>query len=107
MDRPTILNQETWCLLKDEQLKRSHWPKAVVLDVFPDKTGLVRRVRVKTAYATMMRDIRKLCLLEAANQLYVYEEFSEWTYCLMFSRLHLSVGLDYSAPVYSILLFSL
>ena len=37
------------------------------LDVFPDKTGLVRRIRVKTAHATMMRDIRKLCLQEAAN----------------------------------------
>ena len=46
-------------LVIDEQLKRSHWLKAVVLDVFPDKTGLVTRVRVKTAYATMMRDICK------------------------------------------------
>ena len=54
-------------LVIDEQLKRSHWPKAVVFVVFSDKTGLVRRVRVKTAYATMMGDIRKLCLLEAAN----------------------------------------
>ena len=54
-------------LVIDEQLKRSHWPKAVVLDIFPDKTGLVRGVRVKTAYATMMKDIRKLCLLEAAS----------------------------------------
>ena len=54
-------------LVKDEQLKRSHWPKAVILDVFPDKTGLVRRVKVKTANATMMRDIRKLCLLEASD----------------------------------------
>ena len=54
-------------LITDEQLKRSHWPKAVVLDVFPNETSLVRKIRVKNAYATMMRDIRKLCLLEAAN----------------------------------------
>ena len=37
-------------LVINEQLKRSHRQKVVVLDVFPDKTGLVRRVRVKTAY---------------------------------------------------------
>ena len=54
-------------LLKNEQLKRSCWPKAVVMEVLPDKTGLVRMVRVKTANSTMMRDIRKLCLLEGAE----------------------------------------
>ena len=54
-------------LVKDEQLKRSHWPKTVLRDVFPDKTGLVRRVKVKTANAIMIRDIRKLSLLEVSD----------------------------------------
>ncbi|XP_076825039.1 uncharacterized protein LOC143470665 [Clavelina lepadiformis] len=50
----------------DETTKRGHWPKARVEETYPDKDGIVRRVQVKTADNRFMRDIRKLCLLEAS-----------------------------------------
>ena len=52
-------------LVKDENAKRSLWPKAVVIEVMPDSTGLVRRARVKTKDCILQRDIRKLCVLES------------------------------------------
>ena len=51
-------------LIRSEDSPRSVWPKAVVEQVYPDKDGLVRRVKVRTATSTFHRDIRKLCLLE-------------------------------------------
>ena len=52
-------------LVVDESTKRGHWPKAIVQEVYPDANGLVRRVRVRTADAqNLIRDIRKICLLE-------------------------------------------
>ena len=52
-------------LMMDQPLPRGQWPKAVVVDVMPDKSGLVRRVRVRTGDGSVFtRDIRKLCLLE-------------------------------------------
>ena len=52
-------------LMLDENYLRGQWPKALVTNVMPDKTGLVRRVRVRKADgAIYCRDIRKLCLLE-------------------------------------------
>ena len=53
-------------LVMNDQMKRGAWPKAVIEEVFPDKAGLVRRVKVRTADAkTFLRDIRKICLLES------------------------------------------
>ena len=51
-------------LINDNSTKRGYWPKAVVEECYPDKDGLVRRVRVRTADAVLMRDVRKLSLLE-------------------------------------------
>ena len=54
-------------LIIDEQTKRGHWPKAIVQEVMPDSNDLVRRVRVGTAESrNLMRDIRKICLLEGS-----------------------------------------
>ena len=54
-------------LVMDESTKRGQWPKALVQDVMPDSNGLVRRVRLRTADAqTLIRDIRKICLLEGS-----------------------------------------
>ena len=38
-------------LVMNDQTKRGAWPKAVIEEVFPDKAGLVRRVKVRTADA--------------------------------------------------------
>ena len=52
-------------LLVEECQKRGQWPKAVIVETMPDKTNLVRRVRVQTADGgLLMRDIRKICVLE-------------------------------------------
>ena len=56
-------------LIINEQTKRGHWPKAIVQEVMPDSNGLVRRVRVRTADSrNLMRDIRKICLLEGSME---------------------------------------
>ena len=52
-------------LLVEECQKRGQWPKAVIVETMPDKTNLVRRVRVQTTDGgLLMRDIRKICVLE-------------------------------------------
>ena len=40
---------------------------AIVEETFPDRDGTVRRVRVRTASTEYLRDVRKLCLLEASD----------------------------------------
>ena len=53
-------------LLFDEDQPRNLWLKGLVVEVFPDRDNLVRRVKVRVASGkTFVRDIRKLCLLEA------------------------------------------
>ncbi|XP_078495083.1 uncharacterized protein LOC144749863 [Ciona intestinalis] len=52
-------------LVVDESTKRCYWPKGLIKETFPDSSGVVQRVRVDTASSSMVRDIRKLCLLEA------------------------------------------
>ena len=52
-------------LLKEEGQPRNVWPKGLVVKVFPDKDGLVRRAEIQVHNGkTFLRDIRKLCLLE-------------------------------------------
>ncbi len=49
---------------------RNSWALARVLEVFPDKKGLVRTVKVKTASTELIRPISKLCMiLEAETNL--------------------------------------
>jgi len=52
-------------LLCDSNTPRGCWSKALVEECFPDKSSLVRRVRLRMANVVLMRDVRKLCLLEA------------------------------------------
>jgi len=54
-------------LMVEEDSKRGSWPKAIVTATFPDSDDVVRRVRVKTVASTYVRDVRKLCLLEASD----------------------------------------
>ena len=54
-------------LMLDENSKRGHWPKGLVDQCFPDANGIIRRVKIRTANNTYVRDVRKLCLLEAAD----------------------------------------
>ena len=43
------------------------WPEAVVEEKFCDHDGLLRRVRLCTAKGAHVRDIRKICLLQATE----------------------------------------
>ena len=51
-------------IMKDANLSRGQWPKALVQETFPDSDGVVRQVLVKSATGVFRRGIRKLCLLE-------------------------------------------
>ena len=55
-------------LVVDESTKRGLWPKGVIETVMPDKNNLVRRVKVRTAHSNLVRDVRKLCLLEGFEE---------------------------------------
>ncbi|VDP83161.1 unnamed protein product [Echinostoma caproni] len=48
----------------DGRLRRDEWPLAVVEACLPDKDGLVRTVKVKTAAGETLRDVRRICYLE-------------------------------------------
>ena len=52
-------------LLKEEDVPRNSWPKGVVVSVIPDRDGICRRAVVRTVNGKeLVRDIRKLCVLE-------------------------------------------
>ena len=52
-------------LLKEEDVSQNSWPKGVVVSVIPDRDGICRRAVVRTVNGKeLVRDIRKLCVLE-------------------------------------------
>ena len=51
-------------LVIGEKSYRGQWPKALIEEVHKDKDGFVRSVRLRTSSQSLVRDIRKLCLLE-------------------------------------------
>ena len=53
-------------LIVDDRCRRGSWPKGIVKEVFSDKEGRVRRVRVETSSSSLTRDIRNLSLLEGS-----------------------------------------
>ena len=55
-------------LLLDENITRSTWPLARVLEVHSNrKDGLVRAAKVKTKLSVLVRPIHKIVLLESAE----------------------------------------
>ena len=51
-------------LIIDESSPRNSWPMGRITEIFPDKQGHVRRVKIKTQNGTLERPITKLCLLQ-------------------------------------------
>ena len=51
-------------LVIGEKSNRGQWPKGLIEEVHKDKDGFVRSVRLRTSSQSLVRDIRKLCLLE-------------------------------------------
>ena len=50
-----------------ENIGSVNWPIAIVTVVFTQDDDLVRDVMVKTSKGLLRRDVRKLCLLEGAD----------------------------------------
>ncbi|XP_062567165.1 uncharacterized protein LOC134229426 [Saccostrea cucullata] len=50
-------------LVVDSNAPRNSWPMGVVREIIPDRFGLVRQVKVKTATNVLTRPIDKLCLV--------------------------------------------
>ena len=57
-----LLKQDV-VLVLDSNSPRGHWPLGQVLETFPDKLGVVRSVRVKTACGETRKPISKLCVI--------------------------------------------
>ena len=51
-------------IVAEFNLPRGSWKKGLVTEVFEDDLGCVRRVKLRTENGVLMRDVRKLCLLE-------------------------------------------
>ena len=97
---PLLQPRQKWCtaspnlepgalvLLCDSNTPRGCWPKALVEECFPDKSGLVSRVRVRTANAVLMRDVRKLCLLEGHLCYILCDPYRVAKLCFRSSRYH-------------------
>ena len=51
-------------IMKDTNIPRGQWPKALVQETLPDSDGVVRQVLVRSETGVLRRDVRKLCLLE-------------------------------------------
>lgn len=76
---PTLQWRSKWCeqkrnfkpgdvvIIVSDGLKRAHWPLGRVKEVHPDQEGVVRKATVKTNRGEVLRDVRKLCLLEGAE----------------------------------------
>ena len=54
-------------LVIGEHSQRGQWPKGLVEETYSGGDGFVRSARVRTAGGSVVRDVRKLCLLEAAD----------------------------------------
>lgn len=54
-------------LLKEENASRLKWPLGVVISVFPDKSGIVRTVKLRTANGVLMRSVQNLYNLEISS----------------------------------------
>ncbi len=51
-------------VIMDSSAPRGSWPLAKVLEVFPDKRGMVRSVKLQTKNNIIERPVTKLCLIQ-------------------------------------------
>ena len=54
-------------MIVEDHLRRDQWPLGLVLTTSPGADGIVRTAKVKTTSGEMVRDVRRLCLLEGAT----------------------------------------
>ncbi|VDP05384.1 unnamed protein product [Schistosoma mattheei] len=46
---------------------RNNWPKGLVVSIDPGEDGLARQAKIRTSKGIIIRDIRKICLLEGVD----------------------------------------
>ena len=56
-------------LVREDNVKRMHWPIGKVKKVFPGRDGVVRSVELQTAKGHLLRSIQRLHQLEIAEPL--------------------------------------
>lgn len=54
-------------LIVDDTSPRNSWPLGKIVEIFPDKKGFVRQVKVKTKSSELCRPITKLCFLQGSE----------------------------------------
>lgn len=54
-------------LLVDSSSPRNSWLMGRVIETFPDSSGMIRRLKIKTKSSVLERPINKLCLIEEAS----------------------------------------
>ena len=60
-------------LLKDEDIPRGQWKRAIVEKVYPGRDGLVRSAQIRTSTGVFNRPITKLILSLSAEEMKNYE----------------------------------
>ena len=51
-------------ILVEDNIERSKWPLARVVETYPGKDEIIRSAKVKTTSSELVRPVAKLCLLE-------------------------------------------
>ena len=54
-------------LITDEPRCRGYWPMGLIEEVFSDDMNVVRSAKIRTNSKHVVRDVRKICLLEAVD----------------------------------------
>ncbi|CAH8613476.1 unnamed protein product [Schistosoma rodhaini] len=54
-------------LIIGDTYTRNNWLKGLVVSINPGEDGLVRQAKIRTSRGIIIRDIRKICLLEGAD----------------------------------------
>ena len=55
-------------MLVVSDLPRAQWPLGRITAVHPGADGLIRKVTVKTGSGEVIRDVRRVCLLEGEGE---------------------------------------
>lgn len=54
-------------LIKSDNIPRSFWPLARVVETYASKDDVIRSAKLKLSNTTLVRPVNRLCLLEESN----------------------------------------
>ena len=58
------ISKDDLVLVVANNIPRSHWPLAGIVDTYPEEDGVVRNAKVKTPTSEYVRPASRLCVLE-------------------------------------------